>query len=86
MLLKFKKKEGHQQSIENLAAELSESNQKSEYFLLAIRALLQLLKEFALDLKEINSDGYKEDISHLAAKFSTENKLKKIESRFNRGK
>ena len=86
MLLKFKKKEGHQQSIENLAAELSESNQKSEYFLLAIQALLQFLKEFALDLKEINSDGYKEGISHLAAKFSTENNLKKIESRFNRGK
>jgi diguanylate cyclase len=86
MLLKFKKKDNHQVNFEDLAAELSESNQKSEYFLLAIRALLQLLKEFALDLKEINSDGYKEDISYLSAKISTENKLKKVESRFNKGK
>ena len=86
MLLKFKKKDGNQKHMEDLAAELRESNRKNEYFLLTIRALLQLLKEFALDLKEINSDGYKEDISQLSAKFSTENKLRKIESRFDKGK
>lgn len=86
MLLKFKKKEGEQPTIEDLTAELSDSNRKKEYFLLAIRALLQLLKEFALDLKEIDSDGYKKDVSHLSDKIYTENKLKKVESQFEKGK
>jgi diguanylate cyclase len=86
MLLRFKKKDGAQTNLEDLATELSESNQKKDYFLLAIRSLLQLLKEFALDLKEIDSDGYKKDISHLFEKISTENKLRQIESRFEKGK
>ena len=37
------------------------------------------MKEFALDLKEINSDEFKKDISQLSEKFSTENRLKKIQ-------
>ena len=86
MLLRLKKKDGEQPNIEDLSAELSESNRKREYFLLAIRALLQLLKEFALDLKEIDSDGYKNDITHLSEKISTENKLRKVESQFEKGK
>jgi len=86
MLLNFKKKNGNQENVADLAAELRESNRKKEYFLLTIRELLQLLKEFALDLKEINSDGYKEDISQLSEKFSTESKLRKMESRFDKGK
>jgi len=58
---------------------LSDSNQKKEYFLVSILSLLQFMKEFALDLKEINSDEFKKDISQLSEKFSTENKLKKIQ-------
>ena len=86
MLLKLKKKDGEQPNIEDLAAELSESDRKRKYFLLAIRALLQFLKEFALDLKEIDSDGYKKDISHLSEKIATENRLRKVESQFEKGK
>lgn len=86
MLLKFKKKNSNQENMADLAAELRESNRIKEYFLSTIRELLQLLKEFALDLKEINSDGYKEDIGQLSEKFSTESKLRKMESRFDKGK
>jgi diguanylate cyclase len=86
MLLKFKKKDSNQKDTEDLAADLSDSNQKREYFLLSIRALLQFIKEFALDLKEINSDKFRKDISQLSEKFSSENKLKKIQSRFEKGK
>ncbi len=82
MMLKFKKKDNHQIETEDLAAKLSESNQKKEYFLLSIQALLQLVKEFALDLKEINSDGFKKDISRLSEKITSDKKLKKIQSRF----
>ena len=82
----MKKKGDDQVNIEDLSAELSESNRKKDYFMLAIRALLQLLKEFALDLKEIDSDGYKKDVSKLSEKISTENKLRKVESQFEKGK
>ncbi len=86
MLLKFKKKNSNQENMADLAAELRESNRIKEYFLSTIRELLQLLKEFALDLKEINSDGYKEDIGQLSEKFSTKGKLRKMKSRFDEGK
>ena len=86
MLLKFNKKDSSQKDTEDLAAELSDSNQKKEYFLVSILSLLQFMNEFALDLKEINSDEFKKDISQLSERFSTENKLKKIQSRFEKGK
>ena len=86
MLSKLKKKDRHQTGTEDLIAELSDSNHKKEYFLLSIRALLQLIKEFALDLKEINSDEFKKNISQLSEKFATEKKLKRIQSRFEKGK
>jgi diguanylate cyclase len=86
MLIKFKNKDSHQTDTAEMAAELRENKQKKEYFLLSVQVLLQFMKEFALDLKEINSDGFKKDISRLAENFSTENKLKSIESRFEKGK
>jgi len=86
MLIKFKNKDNHQTDAEALALELRDSNRKTEFYLLSIRALMQFTKEFALDLKEINSDGFKEDISGLSEVFATESKLKKIQSRFEKGK
>ena len=71
---------------EDLAAKLSESSRKKEYFLLSIQALLQLMKEFALDLKEIDSDGFKKDISRLSENFTSDKKLRKIQSQFKKGK
>ena len=86
MMLKLRKKDNHHIETEDLAAKLSESNRKKEYFLLSIQALLQLMKEFALDLKEINSDGFKKDISRLSENITSDKKLKKIQSRFEKGK
>jgi diguanylate cyclase len=86
MLLSLKKKDSDQIETENLSALLSESNQRKEYFLISILALLQFVKEFALDLKEINSDEFKKDISRLSDKFATEKKIKKIKPRFEKEK
>jgi len=85
MLLSLKKKDSDQIETENLSAQLSESNQRKEYFLISILALLQFVKEFALDLKEINSDGFKKDIIRLSDKFATEKKIKRIQSHFEKG-
>jgi hypothetical protein len=38
-----------------------------------------IIKEFALNFKEINSDEFKKDISQLSEKFSTENKLNRCQ-------
>ena len=86
MLLKFRNKDSHQDNPNALAAELRDSTHRNEFFLLSIRALMQFLKEFALDLKEINSDGFKEDISGLSELFAAESRLKRIQSRFEKGK
>jgi len=68
MLIKFKNKDSNQTDTAELAAELRDSKQKEEYFLLSVQVLLQFMKEFALDLKEINSDEFKKDISQLSEK------------------
>ena len=86
MLLKFKNKDNHQTEAEVLPVELRDSNQKKEFYLLSIQALMQFMKEFALDLKEIKSDGFKDDINGLSTIFASESKLKKIQSRFEKGK
>ena len=86
MLLKLKKKENDQITTEDLSAQLRDSCKKKDFYLLSIRALLQFIKDFSLDLKEISSDEFKEEISQLSDKFTGETKLKKIQSGFERDK
>ena len=86
MLIKFKNKDSNQTDTAGLAAELRDSKQKKEFFLLSVQVLLEFMKDFALDLREINSQEFTKDISQLSEKFSTEKKLKKIQSRFEKGK
>jgi diguanylate cyclase len=86
MLSKLKKKDNDLIETHELSTKLKECNQKNEFFLGSIRALLQYVKDFALDLKEINSDGFKNEVSNLSNTFSSEKKLKKIESHFEKEK
>jgi len=86
MLLKLKKKESDLIKTEDLSAQLRDSGKKKDFYLLSIRALFQFIKDFSLDLKEINSDEFKDEISRLSAKFIGETKLKKIQSSFEKDK
>ena len=86
MLLKLKKKKENQIETGDLSVQLKETDEKKEFFLLSIRALLQFIKDFSLDLKEINSHEFKNEINQLADKFTSETKLKKIRSRFDKDK
>ena len=86
MLLKQKKKENNKIDIDSLSSQLRDSSEKIDFYLLAIRALFKFLKGFSLDLKEINSDEFKDDISRLLDAFTGETKLKKIQSRFEKNK
>lgn len=79
-------KESDQTKTEDLSVQLRDSSKKKDFYLLSIRALLQFIKAFSLDLKEINSDEFKDEISQLSDKFTGETKLKKIQSNFEKDK
>jgi len=86
MRLKLNKKEPDLIKIDDLAAQLENSVKKNDFFQLSIRALLQFVKDFSLDLKELNSDEFKIEISKLSDEFSKEQRLKKIQKQFEKYK
>jgi diguanylate cyclase len=53
-----------------------------EFLLVSIITLLQFIKDFSLDIKELKSETFLKDIDKLAAQFNQEEKLKKAESAF----
>ena len=76
MLLKFRKKdESGEEGTADLSAELSHSRKRSEFFSLSTRTLLQVVKEFTLDLREINSDEFKKELLELAAPVTSAHRI-----------
>ena len=69
-----------------LTADRVKCCEKQEFLLASIGALLQFIKEFALDLKELRSDAFKKNIGALEVKFNSDEKLKKTQSSFNKQK
>ncbi|MBW2489330.1 MAG: GGDEF domain-containing protein [Deltaproteobacteria bacterium] len=51
--------------------------EKKDFFLSAIQALLQFINDFALDVKELKSDVFKQQLGELEAEFVQNPKLKK---------
>ena len=82
MKLAYKKNQIKPSEHKELSAELLECRQKQAFQMASVGALLQFIKEFALDLKELGSDAFKNDIDALEAKFNPDEKLKKTKSRF----
>lgn len=56
--------------------------EKKDFFLSAIRALLQFINDFALDIKELKSDVFKQKINSLEAEFVQNPELKKTAAAF----
>ncbi|MBW2515941.1 MAG: GGDEF domain-containing protein [Deltaproteobacteria bacterium] len=56
--------------------------EKKDFFLSAIQALLQFINDFALDVKELKSDVFKQQLGELEAEFAQNPKLKKTVSAF----
>lgn len=56
--------------------------EKKDFFLSAIQALLQFINDFALDIKELKSDAFKQQVGELEAEFTQNPKLKKTASAF----
>lgn len=56
--------------------------EENDFFLSAITALLQFLNDFALDIKDLKSDAFKQRLVELEAEFMQNAKLKKTASVF----
>ena len=68
--------------VKELSQLIEDHEKKIEFFKVAIGTLLVFIKEFSLDLSEINADGFKEDIDRLSEKIASEAKLRKVQSDF----
>jgi diguanylate cyclase len=86
MVLALKKKNSIDIDRENLPEMLKNSDEKRQFYLLMIRALLVFIKEFSLDLKEIDSEEFKKKIDDLTEKLITEEKTKKLQPVFEKNK
>ncbi len=56
--------------------------EKSDILVRGVEALLHFLKAFALDVKEIRSDHFKETVDELSQRFTSEEKPKRVELHF----
>jgi len=86
MLLKFRKKANNLDSIEHLGERLKESEEWRDFFQFALRASLQLVKEFTLDSGELESEAFRCEIGELSENIASESRLKKVNSLFEKGK
>lgn len=71
---------------EDLLEKLKHNNEKGQFLILAVRALLVFIKNFSLDLKETESEEFKKKIDQLSEKFISERKTKKLQSAFEKNK
>ena len=86
MILALKKKNNIDIDKEDLPEMLKNSDEKRQFYLIVVRALLVFIKDFSLDLKEIDSEEFKKKIDDLAENFISEEKTKKVQSVFEKNK
>ena len=68
--------------VDHLVQKAAMLQEKSDIFLRSIGALLHFLKSFALDLSEIRSDMFKENIDNLSHRFESPENAKRVELHF----
>ena len=72
--------------VKELSRQLLDREDHIQFFQFVIGTLLVLIKEFSLDLKEINADGFKAGIDGLSERILSEEKIKKARSLFEKHK
>ena len=68
------------------AKETGEADQRAEILLACINALFVFLREYTLDITEIDSERFKTQLAALQEKFRVEEKTKAIATQFDRHK
>ncbi len=86
MKFQLSKKNKDNQNEEGLRDQLSDCGARLRFSQQSLRSLLDYLREFALDVKEIDSEAFKLDISDLWAVLDSDKKLKKRKSIFEKYK
>jgi diguanylate cyclase len=82
MLFNYRKKDPEGRESVNWAAEYASSEERLEFFLSAARALLQCIREFALDIQELDSSGFKTDLAEFAETLASEKKIQSLQHLF----
>jgi len=82
MLFNFRKREPEGQEPVNWPAEFERSEERREFFLLASRALLQCIREFALDIQELDSAGFKTGLADFSETLGSEEKTRRLKTHF----
>lgn len=82
MLFNFRKKEPESQEPVNWPVEFERSEERREFLLLATRALLQCIREFALDIQELDSAGFKTGLADFAETLGSEEKPRSLQALF----
>jgi hypothetical protein len=86
MKFQISKKNKDNQHEEGLRDQLSDCGAQLRFSRQSIRSLLDYLREFSLDVNEIDSEAFKHDISGLSAALDSGNKPKKLKSIFEKYK
>ena len=86
MKLAFRKDPAEASDPKKLSEALGNCRQWHEVLLVSINTLLQFIKDFSLDIKELKSEAFLKDIYRLAAQFNQEETLKKTASSFRKHK
>ncbi|MDY7032608.1 MAG: GGDEF domain-containing protein [Thermodesulfobacteriota bacterium] len=77
-----KKKVDLLSSTKELADKSVGDQSKEDFLIMAIQSLLFYIKEFSLDLKEIDAEGFKKEMDDLSGKLLSEKRTKKLEVAF----
>ncbi len=86
MVAKIDKKNESASNEKELTQRLSIYEKRLKFLQVSIGILLYFIKEFSLDLIEIDADKFKDNIDGLDKKIKTEHKTKKLESIFGKHK
>jgi diguanylate cyclase len=85
MLFPFRKKESNGTEPVDWAGELQRCEQRREFFLLCSRALMQCMREFALESSELDGAGFKQSLAHLAEVLGSSETVRRLQPEFERG-
>ena len=84
MLFAFRKKETPAQNPVDWATKYDCCEKRGEFLLLATRTLLQCIRQFALDIRELNSLDFQAGLAELAERMGSEDKLNSSHAGFQR--
>lgn len=84
MLFAFRKKETQAQNPVDWATEYECCEKRRDFLLLATRTLLQCIRQFALDIRELNSLEFQTGLAELAERMGSEEKLSAKQAGFQR--